>query len=64
MINLTILAIFLAALILSRGRLEGTCKLPGILAGLTFVERGRVRAMVWSHRPGRVYYRVSLTGRV
>ena len=62
MVNLAILAILVLVLLFPRARCEGTAHLPGILAGLTFFTRGRVSVVVWSHRPGRVYYRFSLAG--
>ena len=62
MVNLVIFAIVLIVFALTRGRLEGTCRLPGILAGLTFFNRGRVHVVIWSHRPGRIYFRVNLAG--
>ena len=60
MINFAILAILAMVLLLTHGRAEGTIRAPGILAGLTFLRFGRVRVVVWSHRPGRIYYRLAL----
>jgi len=41
---------------------EGTVRVPGLLAGLGFFSRGRVMAVVWVYRPGRVYFRFSFSG--
>jgi hypothetical protein len=62
MVNLGIFTLLLALFLLTRGRFEGTIKARGILAGLTFVRWGKMRVVVWSHRPGRVYFRFSLAG--
>jgi len=40
---------------------EGTVKLPGLLAGCTFAQVGRVRLGFVTFRPGRVYLRLEAT---
>jgi len=40
---------------------EGTIKARGVLASCTFWQFGRVRAMAWGFRPGRVYVRLGVT---
>ena len=61
MVNLAIFLLLAAIFLLTR-RWEGTIKAPGILAGLTFVRWGKVHAVIWSHRQGRLYFKVGLTG--
>jgi hypothetical protein len=55
----TLLLALLAALLLGRS-FEGTVKMPGILASLTFAKFGRVSAALWGFRPGRVYVRLGV----
>ena len=62
MVNLGILAIFVLILMLTRGRLEGTARMPGFFLGLGCTKVGRVRVGVVAYRPNRVYFRFSLAG--
>ena len=53
----TLLLALLGALLLGLAW-EGTIKAPGILASCTFFRLGRVGAMAWGYRPGRLYVRI------
>lgn len=55
----TLLFALLGALLLGLAY-EGTVKLPGVLASCTFWQFGRVRALAWAYRPGRVYVRLGV----
>jgi len=54
------LLLAIALLILTHGRMEGTCKLPGILDGLTCAKFGRLCMGIYSHRPNRIYFKFSI----
>ena len=54
---LTLLLAILGALMLG-ARWEGTIKARGVLASCTIFRLGRVRAMAWGFRPGRLYVRI------
>ena len=56
----TLLVAILAALVLGLAW-EGTIKARGVLASCAFVRLGRVRAMVWCYRPGRLYLKTGVT---
>ena len=56
----TLLVAILAALVLGL-TWEGTIKARGVLASCAFVRLGRIRAMAWCYRPGRLYVRVGVT---
>lgn len=56
---MTLLFAVLGALLLGAS-FEGTIRARGILASCTFWQVGRVRAVAWGYRPGRVYVRVGV----
>ena len=53
----TILVALLAAIVLGLAW-EGTIRAPGTLAACAFFKLGRVRAVAWAYRPGRLYVRI------
>ena len=53
----TLIVALLAALLLGLAW-EGTIRAPGTLAACAFFKLGRVRAMAWGFRPGRLYIKI------